>query len=164
MIKSKIALLGIPVFAAIMIVATILPAHAVAVEVALDIKPGSCPNPINTHSKGVLPVAILGTENFDVTQIDVSTIRLVGASPIRDNIEDVGTPLENNNHVELDPTHCSTEPPDGIVDLVLKFRTQDVIAGIGECNTFDIIRLDVAGNFFDGTPFRGHDVVIIMDS
>ena len=31
------------------------------VEVPVDIKPGSCPNPVNIASKGVLPVAILGT-------------------------------------------------------------------------------------------------------
>jgi hypothetical protein len=30
-------------------------------SVYVDIKPGSCPNPLNTKSKGVLPVAILGT-------------------------------------------------------------------------------------------------------
>ena len=38
--------------------------------VALDIKPGSCPNRINTMSKGVLTVAILGTGDLDVTEID----------------------------------------------------------------------------------------------
>ena len=34
--------------------------------VPIDIKPQSCPNPLNVNSKGVLPVAILGTDTFDV--------------------------------------------------------------------------------------------------
>ncbi|GAG49200.1 unnamed protein product, partial [marine sediment metagenome] len=35
-----------------------------AIEVAIDIKPGSDPNPINPMSKGVIPVAILGSDTF----------------------------------------------------------------------------------------------------
>ena len=39
-------------------------------QVPIDIKPGSCPNPINVKSKGVLPVAVVGNSSFDVTQVD----------------------------------------------------------------------------------------------
>ncbi|MHC4648611.1 MAG: hypothetical protein ACYTBJ_24405, partial [Planctomycetota bacterium] len=39
------------------------------VQVAVDIKPGSCPNPLNLASRGVLPVAVLGSEDFDVSSI-----------------------------------------------------------------------------------------------
>ena len=42
----------------------------------LDIKPGSYPNPINPSSRGVVPVAILGSEGFDVRTIDAATIEL----------------------------------------------------------------------------------------
>jgi len=38
-------------------------------EVLVDIKPGSYPNPLNVKSKGVLPVAILGTTAFDVSDV-----------------------------------------------------------------------------------------------
>ena len=31
-----------------------------SMEITVDIKPGSCPNPLNLKSNGVLPVAILG--------------------------------------------------------------------------------------------------------
>ena len=37
--------------------------------VSIDIKPGSCQSPLNVRSRGVLPVAILGTEGFDVESI-----------------------------------------------------------------------------------------------
>jgi len=48
------------------------------ITVALDIKPTSCPNPLNTKSNGVLPVAILGTEDFDVYDVDPVTVTLAG--------------------------------------------------------------------------------------
>lgn len=69
-------------------------------KVDVDIKPGSCPNPLNLKSKGVLPVAVLGTEEFDVTTIDPLSILLSreeveeGVAPIRSDYEDVATPFE----------------------------------------------------------------------
>jgi hypothetical protein len=58
------------------------------IEVPVDIKPGSCPNPINTKSKGVLPVTIAGTEDFDVTMIDPASVRLL-ADPVVAALGDV---------------------------------------------------------------------------
>jgi hypothetical protein len=94
------------------------------ISVDVDIKPGSCPNPLNKKSKGVLPVAVLGTEDFDVTAIDPETIELTlegvegGVSPLRWNYEDVATPFEG----EL--CDCHELEGDGILDLTLKFDTQ----------------------------------------
>ena len=62
-------------------------------DVPVDIKPTSCPNPLNVKSKGVLPVAILGTVDFDVSDIDPATVLLEGVPPLRWALEDVATPL-----------------------------------------------------------------------
>ena len=48
------------------------------VSVYVDIKPGGCPTPVNVGSKGVLPVAVLGTGDFDVSTIDPQSITLAG--------------------------------------------------------------------------------------
>src|SRR4030042_5245628 len=57
------------------------------VAVAVDIKPGSCPNPMNVKSRGVLPVAILGTAEFDVTTIVPESIQLFyGDTPLAEAI------------------------------------------------------------------------------
>jgi len=59
------------------------------ITVSIDIKPGSWPNPINKGSKGVISVAICGTEDFDVMTIDPSTVKLFnetsesGVAPLR---------------------------------------------------------------------------------
>ena len=43
------------------------------IPVPVDIKPGSCPNPLNVKSRGILPAAILGSADFDIEQIDTAT-------------------------------------------------------------------------------------------
>jgi hypothetical protein len=74
---------------------TIIPIPALLVIV--DIKPGSCPNPLNVKSSGVLPVAILGTRDYDITTIDPTSIRLAGVEPLRSSYEDVATPASDIN-------------------------------------------------------------------
>ena len=139
-----------------------------SVIVATDIKPQSCPNPLNVKSKGVLPVAILGTENFDVTKINPDTIELAGVSLLRWALEDVATPYEPFVGKEDCMEDCIIDGPDEFLDLTLKFYTQEVveaIEAIGEVNDGDCLVLTLTGNLFEefgGTPIVGEDVVLIL--
>ena len=81
-------------------------------ECQLDIKPGSDPNSINLKSKGVVPVAILTTEDFDASTVDPETVEFAGASPVRWAIEDVDG--------------------DGDMDMILHFKTQDISIQAGD--------------------------------
>ena len=103
--------------------------------VAVDIKPGSDPNSINTNSRGNIPVAILGSETFDVSEIDASTLKFGpdGASPVHVAIEDVNG--------------------DGFDDLVAHFRTQET--GISPGDTEACVEGELTG----GTTFKGCDSV-----
>jgi hypothetical protein len=135
------------------------------INVPLDIKPTSCPNPLNVKNKGVLPVAILGTEDFDVTQVDPATIELEGVAPLRWDWEDVATPYEPFVGKEDCMEDCTTDGPDGFLDLTLKFYTQEVVEAIGEVNDGDCLVLTLTGNLFEefsGTPIIGEDVVLIL--
>lgn len=132
--------------------------------VPVDIKPQSCPNPLNVTAKGVLPAAILGTENFDVTQIDFSTVALEGVHPLRWTMEDVATPFEPyiGKEVKCD---CTTNGPDGYMDLTLKFDIQEVVAELGDVHDGEVRVLKLTGNLkeeFGGTPIIGEDVVVIL--
>jgi hypothetical protein len=131
--------------------------------IAVDIKPTSCPNPLNVQSNGVLPVAIVGTESLDVTQVDPGTIMLVGVGPLRCNYEDVVTPYYPLIGKETQ-FYCTEEGPDGYLDLTLKFDKQEVVEAIGEVNDGDVIVLTLTGNLLEehgGTPIIGEDIIII---
>jgi len=135
--------------------------HLVRQQVPLDIKPGSCPNPLNLYSRGVLPVAVLGTEDFDVNTIDLATVRLEGVPPVRSHYEDVATPPADGNEC-----NCSEEGPDGYTDVVLHFRTQQVaekiINAIPDITKGDLLELKLTGKLMDGTLIEAVDCVVIV--
>jgi hypothetical protein len=124
--------------------------------VDVDIKPGSCPNPLNVKSRGILSVAVLGSEDFDVNGIDIASIRLAGIAAIRNDFEDIGTSLVDANECE-----CTTEGPDGFPDLILKFETQMIVEALGEVDHGDELVLELTGVLADETPIEGSDCVII---
>ncbi len=130
-------------------------------EVPVDIKPRSCRNPLNVKSQGVLPVAILGTGDFDVSQIDPESVRLEGVAPLRLSMEDVATPFEPFVGKE-DAFDCTPDGPDDFLDLTLKFSTREIVDALGEVSDGDVLVLELHGELFDGTSFEGEDVVVIL--
>ena len=143
--------------------------------VQLDIKPGSCPNPLNVRSKGVLPVAILGTEQSDVSTIDPMSLVLVregfdGEAPvIRYNYDDVGTPsvgeLCDCEDLDEEPIDDEDINDDGFVDLTLKFRVQDLVRELklDEVESNETILLTIMGGSADGSLILGEDCVRIKN-
>jgi hypothetical protein len=134
------------------------------IPVPLDIKPMSCPNPINLKDRGVLPVAILGTADFDVTTIDPASVRLEGIAPLRWALEDTATPFEPFLG-KCDAYDCTEAGPDGYLDLVLHFKAQEVVAALGEVSDGEVLVLQVIGNLMEdygGLPIIGEDVVWII--
>jgi hypothetical protein len=107
------------------------------IDVQIDVKPGSDVNPINTKSKGRIPVALLGSESCDVTEVDVSTLAFgpAGAAP-------------SHGHGHIEDVNA-----DGYPDLVLHFDTQD--AGFERGDT----EATLVGAMIDGTPIAATDHV-----
>ena len=108
--------------------------------VALDIKPGAVPNTLNLHSRGVIPVAILTTDRFDATSIDVSSLRFGAtgeeAAAVRAVLDDVDD--------------------DGDTDLLVFFRNQDT--GV-DCETLFTY---LTGVTVVGTEIAGIDSVNVV--
>jgi hypothetical protein len=127
------------------------------VPVDIDIKPQSCPNPLNVKSKGVLPVAILGSEDLDVMTIDLTSIRLEGVAPIRSSYEDVAAPVIDGQECE-----CTTEGADGFTDLTLKFETEEIVSALGEVIDGEVLALTITGVLSDETPIEGTDCITII--
>lgn len=139
-----------------------VPDETISDVVYFDIHPGSCPNPINPNRRGVIPTAILGTSSFDVADIDVSSIRLVGVAPTAHAYEDVSTPYISSGDDLLNSRDCHTLRSDGFKDLTIKFDAQSVIRALGAVSRGDVLRLKVTGNLKDGTAFEAEDVIIIV--
>jgi hypothetical protein len=114
-------------------------------------------------SWGVIPVAICGTEEFDVTTIDPASVRLhvegvdEGVPPLRWSYEDVATPYTG------DPGGGHEMGGNGIIDLVFHFKTPEAVETLGLCEYEDVtMPLIIMGNLreeFDGTQIMGQDYV-----
>lgn len=145
-----------------------------AVAVApVDIRPGACPNPVNIRSRGVLPTAIVGTADFDVSLIDVDSLTLsradgVGGSvqPMLDRggpevvIQDVSAPALNEDVCACD----SPTRPDGFDDLLVRFSVAELVEALelSGMNRDSQPLLMLEGTLLDGTRFSGSDCIRIL--
>jgi len=76
------------------------------IEVDFDVHPQSCPNPLNLKSKGLVPMAILGSADFDVTDINISSLQINGVSPVKSAYEDVAEPYTGEVTEDIDKNAC----------------------------------------------------------
>jgi hypothetical protein len=146
------------------------------IDVAVDIKPGSCPNSYNRGNKGVLPVSLVGTASFDVTQVDLTTLKLClpGENPL-DPGAACATPHEGppGPHTVVDDVatpfggtlcDCHELEGDGILDVMMKFKTEELVPALG-LNSFaagDVVPLELHGSLlpeYGELPFEGQDCV-----
>ncbi len=126
------------------------PESSDAVTASIDIKPGSCKNPLNVKSRGVLPVAILGSSSFEASKIDPSSVRLMDIPALRSSVEDAAD------------GNCATEGPDGYMDLNVKFDTQEIVSTLDGVIDNDVVTMTLTGTLLDGTEFSGDDIVTIL--
>jgi hypothetical protein len=134
------------------------------IRIVMDIRPGSCPNPLNPRSRGLLPIALLGSPELDVAQIDPATLVLwredegISVGIRRETLEDVAAPAD------AEPCDCVETGPDGILDLVVKFSMRDLVPtlGLDQASTDEPVRLMISGQLLDGTVFTTSDCVEIV--
>ena len=121
------------------------------VDVDIDIKPGSDSNPLNVWSKGVLPVAILGNEDFDVMTVNASAVLLTwrgissvpGVPPLRWACKDINR--------------------DGFMDIGLKYSMEELATYTDTKEPPGNQVWTLMGNLMDGTPIVGYDTVRIIN-
>jgi hypothetical protein len=136
------------------------------VGVSADIKPGTWPNTINTKSKGMLPGAICGEKDFEVTTIDPATVKIYrkgitdGVAPLRWSYADVATPYTG----PVGGSHTLTS--DGYRYLVLQFNSQTVVSTFGLTGrSGKTILLIIKGNLnaaSGGAPIQGQEYILMV--
>ena len=111
--------------------------------IRIDLRPNNAQNQVNTASKQLVPIAILGQAGFDPnTDVDRESVLVRGASP-------VATKFDEND-----------VNGDGFADLTLYFRARDMAdPSVIECADPNAMIL-LTGNFSpSGLPFEGTDDV-----
>jgi choice-of-anchor B domain-containing protein len=107
-------------------------------DAVIDVKPGSADDTIQTFSRGVIPVALLGTPEYDVEEVDGASLRF-------------GPNAAAFAHRKC--PHREDVNGDGRVDLVSHHRTEETGIAPGDREAC------LAGELTDGTPFTGCDAV-----
>ena len=114
------------------------------IRVDIDIKPGDSPNTINLGSQGGVPVAILGSTEFQADSIDPSSVTLAGAGvQVRGKKDKLAATL-----TDVDG--------DGLDDLLVHVDTESLELTDGDAEAI----LDALT--FDGVPITGVDTIQIV--
>ena len=119
----------------------------------------------------MLPVALLGRNDFDVTQVDVSSVVIRRADGTGGSVgpnegppgphskfEDVATPFEG------EACECHDLGGDMIPDLLMHFQSELLTPalGLGQAPGGSMVELTVTGMLLDGTPFFATDCVRVV--
>lgn len=107
-------------------------------EVGIDVRPGSDLNPVRPASRGVLPVALLGSESFDVSEVDPGSLGC-GRNAARP-VHAAGGHLEDVNR-------------DGYADLVSHYAIAETGIAAGDAEAC------VRGELLDGRSFEACDAI-----
>jgi hypothetical protein len=130
-ILANCAIIGLLLWVATMAMA--------AVTVDIDIRSANDADSINcSNPKEVITVVIIGTSDFDVTQVDTRSVEFEGAfeMDIQGHFEDIDG--------------------DGDIDLVFRFRMGDTVLRCEDTEG------KLTGLLVDGTPFEGKDAVKLV--
>jgi hypothetical protein len=114
----------------------LLPRSSVPNLTDIDVKPNTYPNDVNLKQKGVIPVAILTTADFDALSVNPSTVVLQGQEPVHWAAQDVDN--------------------DGNVDLIFQFDATTLPL------TQESTTVVLTGKTIDGIDILGMDTVNIV--
>jgi hypothetical protein len=133
------------------------------IPVIVDIRPGLCPNHMSVESHLTIPVAVLGSLDFDAVNVDAETVRLSRkgvageVGPVDWVYSDVGTPVVGGLCA------CHKLRGDGIDDLELNFAIDELATTLGlGTHVGETIPLTLSGKMITGQPITGVDCAFMI--
>jgi hypothetical protein len=110
-----------------------------------------------------IPIAVLGTTDFEVGEVDPATVRLsreesaTEVEPLGWRYADVGTPLIGG------VCACHKLRGDGIDDLEFEFLIEDLVVAFDlESHSGEIVPLVLVGNLMTGEAIEGVDCAFVV--
>jgi len=146
-------------------------AGAMDLALPMDFEPWRCPNWLQTRAQGYVFVALLGTAEIDIAQVDPASLELARADGLGGFVAphmrhdcrrpgywywDITSPPE-------EPGVCHWPRRDGLEDLLLKFKARHLVKALDldEVPDGESVELVLYGSLLDGTPFTAKDSVMI---
>lgn len=140
------------------------------IDADLDIRPGSCPNPVSPNSRGLLSMVIVGSETFDVAAVDFGSLTLERTDGFGDVVSpairgrqgrmvvvDLASPFQTSD------CDCHGTKSDGVDDLLVKFPMTEMVQAfqLNALSRGTTVVLTLRGLITDGTPFQASDCIEI---
>lgn len=140
------------------------------VHAPFDVKPRTCPDALRitsgggstddgrTPSRGLIDVAVLGTGELDVREIDMTTLRLQGVAPLdRFRFADISSPRAGGSDCD-----CVVGSPDGFEDLRIVFDKRELAEAVGPNLRAGLRTVPLTGELYDGTIVDGSECLLIL--
>jgi len=115
------------------------------IEVTIDFRPWDPKNRVHLSCPSIVPVAILSTESFDATSVDVASVTVAGAPVVVFCAERPMAFARDVNH-------------DSIRDLVVFVRVSEMQL------TLEDTEVVVEGKTLEDQPFTGMDTITVVES
>jgi putative hemolysin len=132
-------------------------------DLFVDIEPGACPNLLNIRDIGTLPIAITGTVNLGVADIDPDSIRLSrkgfkkSIAGTQWHLGDVATPNPAG------ACNCWSAPGDRRQDIIVHFDMRDAVKKLGiSSEVGDTVALTIKARLKSGEVVLGQDCVSVF--
>lgn len=136
------------------------------IDVGLDVQSMQCPNPIYFNEQNIT-VVLNGSSMLDIGDIDVTSLKLFGLTPVLVTESDISTLYEPLRDKQ-DFMSCNILDGDGYSDLVMIYDTKQLITAIEESlgrvlvenEPIRIVLQGMMKNNFLGTSITGEDFVV----
>jgi hypothetical protein len=115
-----------------------------SITVEIDIKPWSEHNPVDPSSHRLIPVALLGSDTFDLSDVDVTTLAFGPQGAV---------PAFDLTHPLVYWLSYRDVNRDGKKDLLSSYHTEETGIALGDTEAC------LTGETLDGIPFEGCDAV-----